>query len=187
MKRAMVVVVMCLATPAFGTATAGPVAAQGPRVQRSAPSRIERTVSVYAAVIRELIARDRAFGVSATGVVYVLDGSVEGAGDPLRAATVRPRRFKSALKRRLRKALADLPVVRFVHDRTEVVIGDPPGHVINNGVLLTIGPIKGGSARVEVGSSLWVNGLAGQWQTYVVVEAGRGWKVAGTTGPVAIS
>jgi hypothetical protein len=183
----MVVLIIGLAVPAFGAGATGPVAAQELLARRSSPSRIERTVSIYAAVIRELVARDRAFGVSATGVVYVLDGSVDGAGNPLRAVTVHPQRFKSALKRRLRKALADLPALRFVHNRAEVVTGDPPGHVINNGVLLTLGPIKGGSARVEVGSSLWVNGLAGQWQTYVVVEAGRRWKLAGTTGPVAIS
>lgn len=184
MKRATVALAMCLAMSA---GTAGSGAAQGRVARHSAPSRLDRTVSVYAAVIRELVARDHAFGVSDTGVVYVLDGSVEGAGDPMRSATGHPRRFPPALKRRLRKALGDLPAMRFVEDRASVIVGDPPGHVIDNGVLLTLGPIKGVPTRFEVASSLWVNGLAGQWQTYVVVPAGRGWKVGGTTGPIAIS
>ena len=186
MKRATVVLAACLTMITFGTSTPGSSAAQA-SARLSASSRLDRTVSVYAAVIRELVARSHGFGVSDTGVVYVLDGSVDGAEDPMRAANVHPRPFKPALKRRLRKALDELPAMQFVKDRAAVITGEAPGHVIDHGVLLTLGPIKGGRARMEVGSSLWVNGLAGQWQTYVVVPAGPGWKVAGTTGRMVIS
>jgi len=187
MKRATVVLTTCLTMIAFGGGTSGSAAAQGRTARHSASSRLDRTVSIYAAVIRELVAKDHAFGVSDTGVVYVLDGSVEGAEDPMRAATVHPRPFKPAMKRRLRRALAELPAMRFVKDRTAVITGEAPGHVIDHGVLLTLGPIKGGRGHMEVGSSLWVNGFAGQWQTYVVVPAGPGWKVARTTGRMVIS
>jgi hypothetical protein len=55
------------------------------------------------------------------------------------------------------------------------------------GVLLSLGPIEGNATKVEVGNSLWINGLAGQWLTYVLETRGDTWRVTGTAGPMAIS
>ncbi|MCA1726292.1 MAG: hypothetical protein LC722_01135 [Actinobacteria bacterium] len=118
-----------------------------------------------------------------------MDGPVASAGDP--DATIDEKQpgvpFDDAVKEGLHAELSDLPEIEFVQDRDAVVTGTPPGHVIEDGVLLTLGPIGDGAARVEVGNELWINGLAGQWQTYVVELRDESWTVTGTTGPVSIS
>jgi hypothetical protein len=67
---------------------------------------------------------------------------------------------------------------------------DVPGSISPKNVpepSLSLGPIDGTGNRVEVANSLWINGLAGQWLTYVVEWRGGTWEVTGTTGPMAIS
>lgn len=61
------------------------------------------------------------------------------------------------------------------------------GGVKNDGVVITLGPIPEGENRVEVQASLYAGPLAGTWLTYVVRLSSQGWRVTGTTGPVAIS
>jgi hypothetical protein len=154
-----------------------------------------RATPVYAAVIRQLVTKDHTFGGGDPGfkIVYVMDGVVAGAGkidgnvdesDPTQP-------FSDDVKAGLLRALADLPPIEFVNERSSVVVGTnsgkAPGHVKNKGVLISLGPIEGSGTRAEVGNSLWINGLAGQWQTYVLEARDGAWKVAGTTGPVAIS
>lgn len=89
------------------------------------------------------------------------------------------------------RGLSDLPPVRLVERRSAVVEGtnggEAPGRVANGGVLVTLGPIEGEGAAVEVQGSLRINGLAGAWLTYVVALQEREWRVTGTRGPVAIS
>jgi hypothetical protein len=87
-------------------------------------------------------------------------------------------------------ALSELPPLEFVAEWKAAVVGTAsgrPGEARDAGALITLGPIEGGGKRVEVGNSLWVNGLWGRWQTYVVAQRGGVWKVTGTTGPIAIS
>jgi hypothetical protein len=151
----------------------------------------ERTVAVYASVIRRLITKDHTFGGSNPGFkeIYVMDGPVRGAGDPdspwdaLRPETP----FNAAVKEGLRNQLADLPPLTFVQDRDSVVTGAEPGHVINDGVLLTLGPIVPAGDDLKVPNSLWISGVAGQWLTYVLEQGDTGWTIIGTDGPVAIS
>ena len=86
--------------------------------------------------------------------------------------------------------LADLPPVEFVASRHSVVAGasaSSPGQVKNGGVLISLGSIEPDGKMVEVEASLWINGLAGTWLTYVLDKRDRTWKVTGTTGPMAIS
>jgi hypothetical protein len=59
--------------------------------------------------------------------------------------------------------------------------------VKNGGVLISLGSIEPDGKRVEVETSLWINGLAGQWLTYVLEQKDGSWAVTGTTGPMAIS
>jgi len=179
-------------TISVAAASANPAAAaleQGAGSSRR--QRVERVVTIYAAVIRQLVTIDHTFGQAdpGFGVVYVINGPVERADDPSRPiGEVKAHRpFGSRVVKGLRAALDDLPDVTFVEDRSAVVAGEAPGHVINDGVLLTLGPIRGGATRVEVGNSLWISGLAGQWLTYVLERKSGTWEVAGTTGPVAIS
>jgi hypothetical protein len=167
-------------------------------VETSAPrpsQAVERTAAIYAAVIRQLVTKDHTFGRADPGfkVVYVLDGAVDGADDPMKTTDeyLPDERFGDDLEARLKEKLADLPPIVFVKERGSVIEGNnggsAPSHVIDDGVLLTLGPIVGDERRVEVGSNLWIDGLAGFWATYVVEHRGAEWKLTGTTGPVAIS
>jgi hypothetical protein len=173
-------------SPAAQTETASPQAGQAP---------VERTVAIYASVIRQLVTKDHTFGRADPGfeVVYVLDGPVEDAEDSMKTVDqYTPKEpFSEEVKAGLQERLVDLPPVVFVQERSSVIAGDEggssPGHVIDNGVLLTLGPIVGDERRVEVGSNLWINGLAGLWATYVVERHTAAWRVTGTTGTTAIS
>ncbi len=167
-------------------------------VETSAPrptQAVERTAAIYAAVIRQLVTKDHTFGRADPGfkVVYVLDGAVDGAEDSMKTTDeyVPYERFGDDVEARLKEKLDDLPPIVFVKERSSVIEGDKggsaPGHVIDDGVLLTLGPIVGDERRVEVGSNLWIDGLAGFWATYVAEHRGAEWKVTGTTGTVAIS
>jgi hypothetical protein len=148
----------------------------------------ERTVAIYASVIRQLVTKDHTFGGADPGfkAVYVIDGPVKGAGDPYTTvdALVSETPFGPDVKEGLRTALAELPPLTFVQDRRSVITA---GHVINHGVLLTLGPILGAGPDVKVSNNLWIGNVGGQWLTYVLKKAGAGWKVMGTDGPVAIS
>ena len=53
--------------------------------------------AIYAAVIRQLVVTDRS-GDRANRVVYVVDGAVPSAGDPLASTTDPVQRFDAALK-----------------------------------------------------------------------------------------
>lgn len=156
---------------------------------------LPRETAVYAAVIRQLVTKDHTFGGGDPGfkIVYVMDGVVAGAGkiDGNVDESDPGQPFGDDAKAGLRTTLGDLPPVEFVSERSSVVVGTnsgkAPGHVKNEGVLISLGPIEGSGTKAEVGNSLWINGLAGQWQTYVLEARDGAWKVTGTTGPVAIS
>jgi hypothetical protein len=161
-----------------------------------APEWPQRDALIYAAVVRQLVTKDHTFGGGDPGfkVVYIVDGVVEGAEDSMKTLDeLDPKRpFGHDLKDGVRflSAAADLPDVEFVPERDAVVVGAGsagPGHVKNEGVLITLGPIEGSGKRVEVGNSLWINGLAGQWLTYVLELQDDVWRITGTTGTVAIS
>jgi hypothetical protein len=154
-----------------------------------------RSVGIYSSVIRQLVTKDHTFGQGdrCFKVVYILDGPVEGAEDSMKTtAEYEPASpFGKDVKAALKERLAGLPPIVFVRDRASAIAGDNagslPGHVVNDGVLLTLGPISGGARRVEVGSNLWIDGRAGLWITYVFKLRGGEWKATGTTSTVAIS
>lgn len=152
------------------------------------------TAAIYASVIRQLVTKDNTFGGAEPPfeVVYVLDGPVPHAADPERPPTDSGQEpFDEFLKQEVERRLVDLPPVRFVAAREEIVVeemgGASPGRVKGDGVLISLGPVERRDGKVEVATSLWMNGLAGQWLTYVLVREGGDWRVTGTTGPMAIS
>lgn len=155
--------------------------------QRARDTIAKSTARAYAAVIRQLVTPDGGRPDSSNRVIYVLDGAVPSAGDPTASAGRVDHRFGPALKTQLRAELNDLPLLKFVPRRSDVVDGIPPGQVIHDGLLLTLGPALPHGAQIEIASSSWANGLNGRWSTYILTRAGSGWRVVGTTGPVAIS
>jgi hypothetical protein len=52
---------------------------------------------------------------------------------------------------------------------------------------MTLGDPVGDAGRVEVALSGFVACLGATWLTYVVVRDGGGWRVTGTTGPIAVA
>jgi hypothetical protein len=141
------------------------------------------TVAIQAAVIRELTAV-----APRPKVLYVRDGVIEGAGDPRTLVTAPPGPpFTASAKHELRRALADLPPLRFVRNRDSVVVGRPPGRILGRGLLVTLGPVDRRGDRVLVGANRWASGLNGAWLTFVLERRGSGWRVTGTRGPKAMS
>jgi hypothetical protein len=146
---------------------------------------VTSTAGIYAAVIRQLVTTDGA--APSYRAIYVLDGAAPSAGYPSEWTDAKDR-FDAALKTDLRTALTDLPPLTFITRRSTVVAGTQQYlHVIDGGVLLTLGPVRPHGAQVEVASNRWVNLQNGWWATYVLNQAPTGWRVVGKTGPVAIS
>lgn len=151
----------------------------------------QQTAEIYAQVVRRLVTKDDTFGGNAGFKrVFLLDAIVPRAGgsdQELSRATPLSSEVKSAMVRLLK----DLPPLRFVSKPGDVIKGaEPngsPGEVFHGGVLLTLGPISGTPKKVQVPNRLWISGLAGQWQVYVLQKSDGQWKIKGNTGVVGIS
>jgi hypothetical protein len=177
----------CGATDSVETAASPP--------EGTAASADQRNAAIYRAVIRQILMKDGTFGSTPTRVkvVYVLNRPIEGAADPevQQTSGSSPEAFSETLKTAIRARMAELPPVKFGPTRNPVVVGDKagssPGHVKAGGVLITLGPIVGDEGKVRVANSWWMNGLSGQWLTYVLDRQGAEWKVTGISGPIAIS
>jgi hypothetical protein len=160
----------------------------GPLQPRTDPS-VERQVDIYAAIIHRLVTVDHTFGDRdpGFGVIYVLDRTVGGAGDP-EGGEEDGQPLSSEVQEGIRAAVNDLPPIEFVSDPDSVTGPLSEGNQVkNHGALVTLAPIPDGNDSVEVGASLYIANLAATWLTYVVDGSGGEWKVTGTTGPVAIS
>lgn len=188
--RVAAVLIVVLATLGCGST---PTVSPSPTARHSSAE--ERKAAIYSAVIRQLVKKDNTFGSAPSPfkAVYILDRPSKGAADPdaevAGASSREP--FSEELKSAVRARLADLPPVRFVRTRSSVVVGEKahssPGHVRAGGVLITLGPIVGDEGKVRVANSWWMNGLSGQWLTYVLGRQETGWEVTGISGPIAIS
>jgi hypothetical protein len=169
---------------------AGGCAKQGPAESgATAPDpTTERAVSIYEAVIRRLVTTgDSTFGENPQfPVVYLLDRAKKEAANPETAdGEVAP--LSNDVKSELLSALSDLPI-EFVSDQDAVIVPvEEGGGVKDDGVVVTLGLIPEGQEEVEVQASLYAGPLAATWLTYVVKRSSQGWKVTGTTGPIAIS
>jgi hypothetical protein len=85
--------------------------------------------------------------------------------------------------------LTDLPPLHLVSDPQSVIVETKGcARVKGGGVLISLGPVSSGAAEtVTVANGLFFACLGGQWLTYVLKPVSVGWRVVGTTGPVAIS
>jgi hypothetical protein len=145
---------------------------------------------IYSAVIRQLVTRDHTFGggPSPFNSVYVVNGAINDAGEPLGdhfgpAAELFPPVVVDGIEERLR----DLPPVRFIIDGSRARSGKEGLRVKNEGVIISLGPIKRDKGGVRVPTGLWCGGTCGQWLTYVLEKRDQSWRITGTTGPYAIS
>ncbi len=151
----------------------------------------ERTAAIYAAVVRQLITKDHTFGSGPPPFkrVYIMDGVVPDASDPVTSAFSNPReRFSEELKSSIVRSVTELPPIEFVSDARDVVVNwDECPRVKAEGALISLGPISGGARRAAVPNGLFFACLGGQWLTYVVEREDGVWEVVGTKGPVAVS
>lgn len=146
----------------------------------------DREVAIYAAVIRHMSSEQGQS--SGFPVIYVLDrlvGTSENPTDTESEGTPIPEQQQAALA----EAVAETGLLEFVSDRQSVIGPQAEGGMVQGGgILLTLGPIEGEGERVEVPASSYLANLAGTWQTWVVQRyPDSGWRVIGTTGPVAVS
>lgn len=159
--------------------------------RRTPTSEAKAQIRIYSAVIRRLVTKDHTFGrgLSPFNYVYVVNGSIKDAGDPLGdhfGPASKP--FPSKVVDGIKKKLQDLPPLRFIIDANDLRLGkEGMGGVKNDGVIISLGPIEQKKGRVHVSNGLWCGGTCGQWLTYVLAEDEGRWKITGTTGPYAIS
>lgn len=179
-----------------GTSTSSPPAGEGTEgPPSSTPKGVANLssaarVEIFSAVLRRyLTTPDNSFSdVPPFLSVWMLDHTDPAAGDPMSGPrTGEP--ITAAEQAAIRANLADVLPVKFTSDRSQVIeTVDGCARVRDGGVLITLGPPRGGSERVEVAINGFVACLGATWFTYVVVrQGGGGWAVTGTTGPVAIA
>jgi hypothetical protein len=183
MKRAALLLVgVAIAVSACGGELASPAGQDA----------TERQAEIYADVVRRLLIGDNTFepGTVPFAHVFIVDGAIDGAHHPdISVGGGRRQPFTAELRAELVRRLADVAQVKFVESRESVLVNDGGmcGHVRDNGVVITLGPIGDGTDRVEVTNELYVACLAAQWLTYVVERVDGQWQVTGTTGPMAIA
>lgn len=74
-------------------------------------------------------------------------------------------------------ALPGLPNAAFTLEPGEVGERILEGDLAGNGVLLSMGPIEGSGARVEVLALEYCGGLCARWMSYVLKRGDDGWEV----------
>ncbi|HSS53212.1 MAG TPA: nuclear transport factor 2 family protein [Gaiellales bacterium] len=152
-----------------------------------------RTGLVYAAVVRQLVQVDHGFGTAPSPYrrVYVIDGAVPHAFDPRRGLRRPAHPFDAELKSQIMQQPDHVAPLAFVRSPTTVIRGRTsrsPGHVIDHGVLVTLGPVTWINSRTaRVANNRWVAGDNGQWLVYTVELRRDQWRVAGVHGAITIS
>lgn len=193
MKPAVLLVAVALGSVACAGSSPEAAATRStppPAVAQDAQAAPSREALIYAAVIKRLVTKDHTFGArrSPFEVVYVVDGTVPGAGDPLEDHLTPRRPFRSGVIEGIREQLGDgIPPLRLVDDGRDALRRPfRSGTVANDGVLVSLGPIERKNGRVHVPTTLSCGGKCGQWLTYVLSERNGRWVVT-RSGPVTIS
>jgi hypothetical protein len=141
-----------------------------------------RVAAIYASVVRRL--RKEA---NPSRTVFILDRTNARAARPVGHRPDERKPIPPEVQAEVRRRLDEMDI-RFVSRDDEALIHKKRcAGVKRGGSLVTLGEMKGGSRRVEIGVSSFTACLAGLWVTYVVERTDDRWKVTGTTGPVAIS
>lgn len=183
----------CSRDAAAGDPAPAPPATGQPTTGNSGDPVDTRDLAIYLEVLRRYLStpNENSFPEHTFQRVFVLDRAVPGSGAPqaLPAAAGEP--IPGPIRQRITAGLTDLGPVSFVAERDSVMVTQDGCAVVKDGgILITLGPVSGGAGadRVEVGVNGFVACLGATWLTYVVERtATAGWRVTGTTGPMAIS
>lgn len=188
-RRTVVAVVMLAVLTGCAPATATQPASSGPSSTPAGGPALDADSAVYVAVLRRYLSTpsDNSFPGRTFTTIYVLDRAVTGAGSPdgrQRAGTPIP----AATQRAIVDALSGVATITFVADQAAVVDQhDGCAVVRNDGILITLAPPVGTGDQRTVGVNGFVACLGATWLTYVVALDGSGWRVTGTTGPMAVA
>ncbi len=194
MRRMLLVVfvVLLAAGGCAGRARAGANgAATPPPSITSGPAARSDVAGIYSAMLRRyLTTSDHSFGESHRfPIAYVLDMTDSTVAEAVPSG--RPAewaRISLADQTAIAADLTDVGPVRFISDRDSVVEErDHCQQVRGGGVLIILAPPVPVRDHLEVGIHGFVACLGATWFTYVVIRDGTGWKVTGTTGPMAIA
>ncbi len=171
-------------TPSATTGTSGsPSATAVPEGTRDA--------QILAAVLRRYLSSpgENSFPGTRFRVVSVVDRTDPEAADPMsNGGTAAGTAIAAEDQRSITDALAGVGDLRFVSDRSQVLVNTREcAQVRDGGILIQLGTPDGSGDRVEVGIFGFVACLGATWLTYVVEHDARGWSVTGTTGPMAIA
>jgi hypothetical protein len=188
----VIAIVAGLLAPAMASCARETEASASPTSEASAgdgPAAVRET-EIYVQVLRRYLGTpsENSFPDRTFATVYVLDQAHPDAADPKRTqesgTPIRP-----DTQQQITAALAPVAHVAFIAERTAVIEtrnGCP--QVKDGGILITLGTAKGDDREVQVAINGFVACLGATWLTYVVhKEPGRGWRVTGTTGSMAIS
>jgi hypothetical protein len=131
---------------------------------------------------------DNSFPGHTFTTAYVLDQAYPDAGDPI-GKPVRGTPIALNTQHQITAALAGVAPVVFIADRDTVIdVKEGCSQVKDGGILITLGPANGDDNEVKVPINGFVACLGATWLTYVVQnQPGTGWRVTGTTGPMAIA
>jgi hypothetical protein len=150
-----------------------------------------RHAQILAAVLRRYLASpgENSFPGTRFPVVFVVDRTDPAAADPMGSPNAAAGTAISTSDQQwIIDALADVGDLRFVSDRSSVLVNTQEcAQVRDGGILIQLGAPGDAGDRVEVGIFGFVACLGATWLTYVVEHDSRGWIVIGTTGPMAIA
>jgi hypothetical protein len=169
-----------------GGTPAAPGGAPDPKAAPAAAAADGRT-EIFIAVLRHYLQADTSFPPGTFRVVFILDHTEPGVGDPMRSENPPPGPTING-QAAIVAALTDVASVQFVPSRASVIEHeDSCAAVRDEGILVTLGEPAGTGDRVTVPTFGYVACLGATWLTYVVERSGTEWKVTGTTGTTAIS
>lgn len=195
MRRMLVIAIVGgVLAAAVGTAGCARGGAADVPPARVASAGVGSAGAMQAAIYEQVLHRylstpaDNSFPGQAFTTVYVLDQAFPDAADSLgeheRGTPIAPN-----TQHQITAALARVAHVAFIADpHTVIETRDGCAHVRDDGILITLGTPNGDDHEVQVGINGFVACLGATWLTYVVQnQPGAGWRVAGTTGTMAVA
>ena len=143
---------------------------------------------IYATVIRQIYTEDDTYGGTfQPSRLYVIGITDDSAGEP--GVEANPTAIAEGVRQEVASRLADLPTeIVWVETQDEVALEPDTLEVEGKGAIITLGNIaRQEDDLVHVPGSIYVAGMAGGGQTYVVERMEGVWTITGNTGVEWIS
>jgi len=164
MGRAMLLLVaITIAVAGCSGSTGGEADA---RLAQTTDQFTDRTADAYASIIRRLV---NGSPVGALEAVFVVDGAVDGSGSPLYQFDEAREPFPARLKRKIARALDDLPPLAFVGSLEGILGVDGECRLPDGtGILIALGPPAGADGAVTVSNRNFFDCVDGRLLVYPV-------------------